>query len=368
MRIGLVVSGGVDRSGREHVIPALLWFIERLARHHAVIVYVLRYHTEPCTYRLGDAIVRDLGSPVGVWRQHAALTRALRADGPFDLLHAYWALPAGLAGGAAGRRLRIPVVVTLDSGEFAAVPSADYGLQRRTRQRLAVAAALRMAQRVTVCSQYQQQLARAHGVNPMVIPLGVDRTVFTRTGRIEGPPWRLIHVANLNRVKDQPTLLRAMRRVIATEPRMHLDIVGLDTLHGAIQNMAAALDIAAHVTFHGFLPTDRILPLYHRAHLSVLSSRHEAAGVVTLEAAACGVPSVGTAVGYIHDWTPDRAVAVPPGDSDALAEHVLGLLAQPGRRTALAEAAYRWALHHDADWTAAAFEALYRTVVRRPPP
>ena len=41
MRIGLVVSGGVDRSGRERVTPSLLWLVERLARRHDVHVFVL---------------------------------------------------------------------------------------------------------------------------------------------------------------------------------------------------------------------------------------------------------------------------------------------------------------------------------------
>jgi hypothetical protein len=52
MRVGLIVTGGVDRSGRAHIIPALLWLIERLARRHELHVYALRYHREPCVYPL----------------------------------------------------------------------------------------------------------------------------------------------------------------------------------------------------------------------------------------------------------------------------------------------------------------------------
>src|ERR1700716_2058706 len=32
MRIGIIVTGGVDASGRERVVPALLWLVERLGR------------------------------------------------------------------------------------------------------------------------------------------------------------------------------------------------------------------------------------------------------------------------------------------------------------------------------------------------
>ena len=55
-------------------------------------------------------------------RQYTALVPALKHDGPFDVVHGYWALPAGLVAAAAGTRLGIPSVVTCDSGEFTAIP------------------------------------------------------------------------------------------------------------------------------------------------------------------------------------------------------------------------------------------------------
>ncbi len=78
------------------------------------------------------------------------------------------------------------------------------------------------------------------------------------------------------------------------------------------------------------------------------------------------MPSVGTAVGYIHDWSPDRAVAVSPGDAEALAGSLLDLLRRPDRRAALADAACDWALRYDANWTAATIEKLYEGMARSP--
>ena len=65
MRIGLVVSGGLDRSGREHVVPSLLWLVERLARRHDMHVFVLHYYPEPCSYPLLGATVQDIGRVEG---------------------------------------------------------------------------------------------------------------------------------------------------------------------------------------------------------------------------------------------------------------------------------------------------------------
>ena len=109
MRIALVVTGGFDESGRQHVIPTLLALVERLARRHDVFVYVLRYHPQPSTYPLLGATIRDLGRPTGIRQQYGRLIAALRHDGPFDVLHAYWGLPAGLVTAAAGWRLKRPI-------------------------------------------------------------------------------------------------------------------------------------------------------------------------------------------------------------------------------------------------------------------
>jgi glycosyltransferase involved in cell wall biosynthesis len=368
VRIALAVTGGVDRSGRDKVIPSLLWLIERLARHHDVAVYVLRYHEQPCTYPLLGATVNDLGRPRGLRRQYSRLVDALRRDGPFDVVHAYWALPAGLVAAAAGRRLRVPTVVTFDSGEFVGIPDIDYGLQLRWRHRRAVNATVRLATRVTVCSGYMERLARRHKAIPVIVPLGVDVSLFSPAIRQdEGPPWRLVHVARLNPVKDQRTLLHALRRVIDRVPTVHLDIAGEDTMGGAIKDLARQLGVDAHVTFHGALPSHRLADLYRTAHLFVLSSRHEAAAVVVLEAAASGVPIVGTSVDYVADWAPERAVAVPPEDPTALGDAIIATIANPAERQRLAASAREWALAHDADWTARQFTELYRELAAKHP-
>src|SRR5262249_42029250 len=150
-----------------------------------------------------------------------------------------------------------------------------------------------------------------HRVRPAIIPDGIDPARFTPALRTEGPPWRLIRAGSLNPVKDYPTLLRAMA---ALPSDVRLDVVGEDTMGGAMQALASALCVGDRVTFHGWLPTDRLAGLYAAAHLNIVSSRHEASSVTMLEAACAGLATVGTRVGYVADWDPDRAVAVPVAD------------------------------------------------------
>src|SRR5215831_13973379 len=126
MKIGLVVPGGVDPSGRDRVVPVLLWLIERHARRHDVHVFVLDYFSEPCTYQLAGATVHDLGrvtGPIGLRRFRIArrLAAALITHGPFDILHAYWGMPAGVVTTDVARRLGVPAIVTLTGGELVAI-------------------------------------------------------------------------------------------------------------------------------------------------------------------------------------------------------------------------------------------------------
>ena len=362
MRIALVVTGGFDASGRQHVIPTLLALVERLARRHDVFVYVLRYLAQPTTYRLVGATVRDLGRPTGTRQQYDRLIAALRQDGPFDLVHAYWGLPAGLVTALAGRRLKVPTVVTCDSGEFVALPDIAYGSQLRARQRLAMNVTTRLATVLTVCSEYQHRLAAEQGCSARTIPLGIDSARFVPADRSEGPPWRLLHVASLNPVKDHETLLHAFQLLVQGGTDAHLDVAGEDTMAGAATRLAERLGVSHRVSFLGFKTSDELISLYQRAHLFVLSSRHEAAGAVVLEAAASGVPVAGTAVGYIAEWAPELAAAVPTRDPAALASAVRDLLENRDRRENHARLARQWTLAHDADWTSQQFDHLYATL------
>jgi glycosyltransferase involved in cell wall biosynthesis len=372
MRLALVVTGGFDRSGRDRVIPSLLWLTERLSRRHTVVVYVLRYHDTPCRYELAGATVCDLGRPEGVRRQTATLLSAMRHDAPFDVVHGYWAHPPGLAVALAARRLGIPSVVTCDSGEFVGLQDIGYGLQRNWRSRAAVALATRLATAVTVCSEYQAALARRHRLAPVVIPLGVDCSLFPAAApRASDGPVRLLTVASLNPVKDHGTLLRALRLLVTHGHRVALDIVGEDTLDGRVQRLVTELGLDGGVAFHGFVPSERLAPYYAAADLFVLSSRHEAAGVVVLEAAASGLPIVGSAVGYVADWSPSMACGVEPGRPEALAAAIARLLESEERRAAMSRLALDWTRAHDADWSAAQFDRLYHELVsqtRRPAP
>lgn len=354
-----MVTGGLHPSGREQVMPVLLSLLEHLTAEHDVHAFAVRHLPEAASYRLAGAQVHDLGRPERRFKQWTALADALRAHGPFDIIHGWWADPAGLLAAIAGRRLNVPSVVTCSSGEFTSLPDIGYGLQRSLRGRAAVLMACRLATTVHVTTEYMQALAERHGIRATRVPLGVDTTrLSSDSPPREGPPWRLLQVAAINPVKDQATLLRAVAQVRRTHD-VTLDLVGEDTSDGRLEREAAALGLSDVVRLRGFLPQDALAPFHRAAHLYVQSSRHEAGGIAVLEAAAAGIPIVGTRVGFVSDWDGRAAVGVPVADAAALAGAIVDLLRNPERRRTLARAARAWSERHDARAGAQAMARLY---------
>jgi glycosyltransferase involved in cell wall biosynthesis len=373
MKIGLIVPGGVDRSGRIFVIPVLLSLIERLARRHEVVVVSLDPKTESSEYELLGARVVNLGlikARTRLSRSAVTLGKLLStlraAGGGFDLLHAFWVFPQGTLAVAAGSLLRVPVVVSIGGGELVWLPTIHYGGMRTLRSRIIASATLRSASAVSAPSMYVTRSATGFRHDIQWLPTGVDTTIFWGSiKRTCGAPWRLIHVAGLNEVKNQETLLRAVQQVANVCPHIVLDCIGVDTLNGRVQALARDLGIADIVRFHGVLTVDKIVPFYHNAHLFVQSSLHESMGAAVLEASAAGVPTVGTNVGIVAEMAPRAAVAVPVNDHGALAKGIVELLENSPRREALALAAQDFARTYNADWTVAQFDELYRRVVKR---
>ncbi|MEW6321765.1 MAG: glycosyltransferase [Acidobacteriota bacterium] len=364
MRIAVILPGGLHPSGREEMVPVWANLLAELARGHDVHAFTIRHLPRPATYALRGVTVHDLGRPsapagLTLWVQWRALSRALASRGPFDVVHGIWADPCGLLAACAGRRFGIPALVTCDSGEFVSLPDIAYGSARSWRGRARVALACRVATGVHVTSAFMAQSAGLAGVAAEVIPIGVRLPRSAPTDRPEGPPWRLLQVASLSRVKNQAILLPLVAR-LSRRLDVQVDLVGSDTLDGALQAQARAEGVADRVRFHGYVPNEALGPFHARAHLYVQTSRHEAAGAAVLEAAAAGLPVLGTRVGYLADWAPDRAVAVEGTGLDAWEAAVAGLLGDSARRARLAAAARAWAERHDVAWSAAAVAGLYQ--------
>lgn len=368
MKLAFVVPGGVDRSAEYRIVPALLAQIERAARSHELHVFALAQEAVPGSWPLAGATVHNIGNARGIWRLVAALRREHRRS-PFSLVHSFWAGNSGLSAVLAAWRLGLPSLVHVAGGELVALRDIRFGGRQSMLGRVRERCVLRAASVVSAASAPVLEQIAALGVRAHRVPLGVDLARWPprppRPRRADEPP-RLIHVASLNAVKDQGMLLRALRALRERGIDASLDISGEDTRGGAVQLQARQLGLAECVRFHGFQTQAQLRPLMESAHVHVVSSRHEAGPLVLLEAAVAGIPTAGTAVGHLVEWSPEAARAVPPGDADALATALEELIRDEPLRMRVAAEAQRRALKEDADFTASCFAELYRSLLVMP--
>ena len=370
----LVVPGGVDQPGSDRVIPFIHDLIQRLAVENTVTIIAIGHNPEPGEWTLYDCDVINVSignhSRSDVLR---AVREAVRIAGRGgracrpDVVHGLWAGVTGLAAAAIGRRYRVPSVVTLCGGELAAIPEIGYGGGLTGGGKLLARTALRLPTATTAATEWMRAHAAATGA-PIdeLIPLGADRARFLPAAA-PATGAHIVQVASLNAVKDQYLALNAFAIVLAARPDATLTLAGVDTMHGKHSSLAEALGIANAVRFVGFVQPDDLCELYQSAAVHLNTSWHDAGPLAVVEAALCGVCTVGTRVGYVSDFAslPEPAAVAVDHNAQAVAAGVLRLLNDSTARAAIAERAHAWASLHNADATAAAFETLYRRLAAR---
>ena len=176
---------------------------------------------------------------------------------------------------------------------------------------------------------------------------------------------RAITIARLDPVKDQVTMLHAVRRVVDECPQFRLDVVGDGPSRGALEKVCGELGLTAHVGFLGYR-TD-VAPLLRRPQVFLLSSVSEGISLTLLEAMAAGLPVVATDVGGNREVVSDgiTGILVPARAPEALARAVLTLVNTLDRVTAMAVAGRKRAeAHFDLGSTVRRYHELYGQLAR----
>jgi teichuronic acid biosynthesis glycosyltransferase TuaC len=259
-----------------------------------------------------------------------AMTRLHRSF-PFELVHAHNAVPAGDAVRRirASRAVRAPLVVSVHGGDVL------YTAARMRAGAETVRSALDDARLVLANSEGIAELSRAHGARETrVVHLGTDVPAAARPPRRSGTPQTLVTVAHLVARKRHADVLRALAVLTPRHPTLRYAIVGAGPERPALEALAARLQVAERVDFHGQLPPREAIELARRCTLFVMPSTEEAFGVAYVEAMAGGIPAIGcrgepgpeeiAAAG-------DGLVLVPPGDIERLTQRIDELLSDPHR-------------------------------------
>jgi glycosyltransferase involved in cell wall biosynthesis len=254
-------------------------------------------------------------------------------------------------------------------GELVGLPDIRYGAALGRGGRWTVTIALRLADRVTVGSEFGRELAlgRAPAARLRVMPLGIDRAVFKPSGAepagANGPGQpTILFVGSLEPVKDPGMLVRAFVALAADRPGLGLAIAGDGSLRAALDDLIGRLGVQDRVRFLGRLPRAGMPRVYRSASVLAVPSRHEGQSMVAVEAVACGLPVVGTRVGILPELGA-AATTVPIGDEPALTAALASLLDDPALVSRMSGLARGAAARFDLDRTTEAFLAAYDELV-----
>jgi len=353
----LAVLGGTDAGGQNVHVAALS---AALARRGAEVVV----HTR----RDDPALPARVDAAPGVTVEHVdagpaepipkddllphmdefaeRLRRSLLADPP-DVVHAHFWM-SGRAALAAARPLGIPVVQTFHA--LGVVKRRHQGAKDTsppTRRREEATLAREADRIVATCSDEVFELVRigADLRRVAVVPCGVDLGMFRPDGPAAPRPSgaaRLLVVSRLVERKGIGDVIAAMARlpgvelVVAGGPPA-AELAGIPEA-ARLAALAGRVGVAGRVRLLGRVGRCDLPALYRSADLVVNVPWYEPFGIVPLEAMACGVPVVVSAVGGLVDTVVDdvTGIHVPPRRPGLLAAAVAALLADPERRATLA--------------------------------
>jgi glycosyltransferase involved in cell wall biosynthesis len=267
---------------------------------------------------------------------------------PPDIVHAhFWMSGMAALSGAAG--LPVPVVQTFHA--LGVVKARHQGAADRSpaiRVEFERHIAQSCDQVVATCRDEAGELTRA-GVPAgqiSVVPCGVDTSMFTPDGpaaRRGGRP-RLLALGRLVERKGVATVIDALARL----PEAELVVAGgpdrrdLDSSddYRMLREATRRRGVADRVMFAGSVARADVPALIRSADVVVAAPWYEPFGMVPLEAMACGIPVVASAVGGLTDSIVDQQTGwlVPARDPVALANALGQLLAAPAMRAAFGAA------------------------------
>lgn len=313
--------------------------------HLAPLARVIQVPAGPCA-----PVDRDLLPALVPGFVESVLARA-EAEGPYDLIHAHYWL-SGPAAAAAKARWGVPLVASFHTlGEvknLAQGLSAPEPSVRLDGERVGIAA----ADRILVPTPGEaDHLAHLYGADPdriRVVPPGVDPESFAAIDRAAaltalGVSGRLVlFVGRLQSLKAADVAIRALAEARRAAPQATGDVTlaivggpsgsdGPSYLEG-LRRLAVDQGLEERVRFLPPRPHHEMPALYSAADALLMPSRSESFGLAALEAQACGVPVVASAVGGLRSVVSPGASGflVLGHDPAAYAARLIQLLADRG--------------------------------------
>ncbi|GHH40616.1 glycosyltransferase [Lentzea cavernae] len=287
------------------------------------------------------------------------------ATSPPDVVHGHrWV--SGMVSVLGGRRISVPVVQTFHSlaaAEQRHCTTRGTGPEQRRKLEVLVGREVAHVAAGSSSEAFELLNAGVHRSAISVVPSGVDIDAFTPDGpeARRGRPHRVVLTGTQLTPRHVDAVISALFRVDGAE----LVVAGLPLGRpGGDPAAAKARDVDAgpRVAFTGPVARSAMPALLRSADVVVCASSYEPSSAIALEAMACGVPVVATAVDALADVVVDgvTGLLVPPGEQVALSRALRSLLLNDTLRNEFAVAGRdRVTARYSWDRVAADFLRLY---------
>lgn len=289
------------------------------------------------------------------WRLLTYTAAARRAARDAHVVDAHFALYAFAP--LLSRRLRALPTVVHFQGPWADenVAQGDGSALRGSLRRALERTVYRRAARVVVLSSaFRRLLVERYGVSPWRVRVespGVDLERFSPGDRdlarerlgLDASPFVAVCVRRLVPRMGLDVLIDAWAQALGELPaQARLLVAGDGPLRGELEQRIVRGGLQDSVRLLGRVDDDALVDLYRAADVGIVPTRSfEGFGLVVIEAAACGTPTIVTRAGGLPEAVAglDPALAVPAGDVPALATriaqagHAGGLPSRPTTRS-----------------------------------
>ncbi len=257
------------------------------------------------------------------------LTQYINESKP-DLVHCHSRRGADILGGLAASFADVPAIVSrrVDNTELRLMAALRY---RPFRRIIAISEAIAAVLRDHAVDAGRIVVIR-DAVDTDAFAADPDPAAFRESFGIEDGTFVMAAAGQLIARKGHRYLLEAAAKLAGAGRRFRLIIFGEGPLDGELRAQAADLRLGEHVQFAGF--RDDLDSFMGCFDLFVHPALAEGLGVVTLKAAASGVPVIGFEAGGVPEAVShgETGLLVPPEDSEALCDAITSLMDDEARR------------------------------------
>ena len=255
-----------------------------------------------------------------------AFVKKLLRTRKYDIIHAFFAVPAGFIAWRLGKQA--PYIVSLRGSDVPYFNDRFNILYHFLTPLLRII--LCNAAKVTANSILLKELAnRSFPRVPIsVITNGIDTDFYTPAISFPVSPFNILFVGRLIQRKGVNYLLQAFAK-LRMEKEAVLTIAGTGNLNDVLKKQTDELCLTDSVYFLGELRGKDLLKAYQSANVFVLPSLNEGMSNALLEAMACGLPVIVTDTGGTKELVSANGIIVEKKSADALYNALLKLSTSP---------------------------------------